>query len=76
MAGAILGVLVVVLLVLPRRRKSGIPAESGEEYAGLAFGVAPILLAEREARELEEGGLDSDEVDEPLWWDEGADDEV
>ena len=31
---------------------------------------------EEEAELLEEGALDPDEVDEPAWWDEGADDEV
>jgi hypothetical protein len=33
-------------------------------------------VAEDEADELEEGALDPDEVDDPEWWDEGADDEV
>jgi len=75
-AGAILVILIVVVLLLRRRRESGIPAQSREEYAGLAYGAAPTLLADREAQELEEGALDPDEVDEPLWWDEGADDEV
>ncbi|MGE5691397.1 MAG: hypothetical protein ACM33B_12650 [Pseudomonadota bacterium] len=28
-----------------------------------------------EAESLEEGELDPDEVDDPAWWDEGADDE-
>ena len=32
--------------------------------------------SEDEAQELEEGALDPDEVDDPEWWDEGADDEV
>ena len=32
--------------------------------------------AERLAEELEDGGLDPDELDaEPAWWDEGSDDE-
>ncbi len=33
--------------------------------------------AEREAEELEDGGLDPDELTgEPTWWDEGSDDET
>jgi hypothetical protein len=36
----------------------------------------PESEAEAEAEELEEGALDPDEVDDPAWWDEGADDEV
>ena len=32
---------------------------------------------EQDAHELEEGTLDSDELDdEPVWWDDGADDET
>lgn len=41
---------------------------------GLSCGMEPG--PEQEAEELEEGALDPDEVDEPDWWDEGADDEV
>lgn len=33
--------------------------------------------AERAAEELEDGSLDPDELDgEPVWWDEGSDDET
>jgi hypothetical protein len=33
--------------------------------------------AEREAEELEDGSLDPDELTgEPVWWDEGSDDET
>lgn len=53
--------------------------------ATAALGGAPVVLsshAEDNQRDLEEGALDPDELelgeldDEPLVWDEGADDEI
>lgn len=41
-----------------------------------AMTAEPGVDSEDEAEELEQGALDPDEVDDPEWWDEGADDEV
>jgi len=49
-----------------------------EEVGGFLAGGAPVVLAHRDEQfDLEEGALDPDELeDDPLHWDEGADDEL
>ena len=59
-----------------RRRRRRLVEEAGGFLAG---GVPAVLSyrAEDVQRDLEEGALDPDELDdEPLVWDEGADDEI
>ena len=58
-----------------RRRRRREPIE---ELGGFLAGAVPVVLSHRdEELELEEGALDPDEVEgDPLYWDEGADDEV
>ena len=59
-----------------RRRRRNLVEEAG----GFLAGGVPAVLAHRDddiQRDLEEGALDPDELgEEPLDWDEGADDEV
>ena len=49
-----------------------------EESAGFLVGGVPLVLSHEDAqRDLEEGALDPDELeDELVYWDEGADDEI
>lgn len=56
-----------------RRRR-----EPVEELGGFLAGAVPVALAHRDEQlDLEEGALDPDELEsEPLYWDEGADDEL
>ena len=69
-AVAVLGLGIGRLL---RRRSTPI-----DEAGGFLAGGVPVVLSHEERQtELEEGALDPDELDdEPLVWDEGADDEV
>ena len=59
-----------------RRRRRNVVEEAG----GFIAGGVPVVLSQRDEdvqRDLEEGALDPDELeDDPLYWDEGADDEV
>ena len=57
-----------------RRRRS----EPIEEIGGFLAGAVPVLLShDDEELDLEEGALDPDELEgDPLYWDEGADDEL
>lgn len=57
-----------------RRRRR----EPVEELGGFLAGAVPVALARRDEQlDLEEGALDPDELEgEPLYWDEGADDEL
>lgn len=57
-----------------RRRRR----EPVEELGGFLAGAVPVVLSHRdEELDLEEGALDPDELEgDPLYWDEGADDEV
>lgn len=59
-----------------RRRRRGLLEEAG----GFLVGGVPVVLSQRDEdvqRDLEEGALDPDELDdEPLAWDEGVDDEL
>lgn len=57
-----------------RRRRR----EPVEELGGFLAGAIPVVLSHRdEELDLEEGALDPDELEgDPLYWDEGADDEV
>jgi hypothetical protein len=58
-----------------RRRRSREPVE---ELGGFLAGAVPVVLSHRdEELDLEEGALDPDELEgDPLYWDEGADDEI
>ncbi len=57
-----------------RRRRR----EPVEELGGFLAGAGPVLLTHRDEQlDLEEGALDPDELEgDPLFWDEGADDEI
>lgn len=75
---AVLALVAVAVLGLGigrlwRRRSSPV-----DEVGGFLAGGVPVALSQEERQaELEEGALDPDELDdEPLVWDEGADDEV
>ena len=70
-------VLIAVALLgfaLGRRRRR----EPVEELGGFLAGGVPVVLSHRDEQiDLEEGALDPDELaDDPLYWDEGADDEL
>jgi len=56
-----------------RRRRQPV-----EELGGFLAGAVPVILAHRDEQlDLEEGALDPDELEgDPLFWDEGADDEI
>ena len=58
-----------------RRRRRRDPVE---ELGGFLAGGVPVVLSHEDTqRDLEEGALDPDELDdEPTAWDEGADDEL
>jgi hypothetical protein len=58
-----------------RRRRAREPVE---ELGGFLAGAVPVVLSHRdEELDLEEGALDPDELEgDPLYWDEGADDEI
>jgi len=52
--------------------------EPVDELGGFLAGGVPVVLSHRhEQVDFDEGALDPDELqDEPIYWDEGADDEV
>jgi len=56
-----------------RRRREPI-----DELGGFLAGAVPVILTHRDEQlDLEEGALDPDELEgDPLFWDEGADDEI
>ena len=58
-----------------RRRRRRDPVE---ELGGFLAGAVPVVLSHRDEQlDLEEGALDPDELEgDPLYWDEGADDEI
>ncbi len=73
-AAVVAAVLVVAHLLGRSRRRRREPVEGlGAFLAGV-----PVTLSRRdEELALEEGALDPDELEgDPLYWDEGADDEV
>jgi hypothetical protein len=68
-------VLGLVLRRLGRRRRAGRPPVA--ELGGFLTGAVPAAHRDDDARALEEGSLDPDELRcEPAFWDEGADDEL
>lgn len=73
-----MAIIAVALLgfALGRRRRGR--REPVEELSGFLAGGIPVALSHRDEQlNLEEGALDPDELEgEPLYWDEGADDEL
>lgn len=74
-----LALIAAALLGLALGRRRGRRRDPVEELGGFLAGGVPVVLSHREDEQidLEEGALDPDELaDDPLYWDEGADDEI
>ena len=74
---AILLIAVAALGLALARTQRRSQRQRTEELGGFLAGAVPVLLSHRdEELDLEDGTLDPDELEgDPLYWDEGADDE-
>lgn len=74
----VLALIVTALLGLALGRIRRRRREPIDELGGFLAGAVPVILTHRDEQlDLEEGALDPDELEgDPLFWDEGADDEI